>query len=285
MKDVHCRTAFISDVHLGTPGCQAELLLDFLDHLHCTSLYLVGDIVDLEALERRPWWHASHSAVLSRLRRLASDGTRLIYIPGNHDAPMRALAGLSIGDWLSIEHEAIHLAADGRRYRVSHGDEFDDERLDSDWRLVLGERLHRILCLGHRLANRLRRRLGRGYRPYTVEIKPRIPAVRRYIEHYAARVAADTAARGLDGHIGGHIHLGQVAMQGRVSLLNDGDWVEHCTALLEDHEGRFELRPWGRTGRRAELPRLTPAPGLAESGPSPHPVASAASLTATAGEG
>ncbi|MHC1480844.1 UDP-2,3-diacylglucosamine diphosphatase [Frateuria aurantia] len=279
MKSMRCRAAFISDIHLGTPDCQAGLLLDFLEQLQCQRLYLVGDIIDLEALDRRPWWHPDHGRVLASLLRLAAAGTRLIYIPGNHDASLRALAGAEIGNWLGIYRETIHDCADGRRFRVSHGDEFDDAHLDSDWKLLLGERLHRLLCLGHRLANRLRRHLGMDYRAYTVTLKSRIPAVQRYMQQYAERILADTRARGLDGHIGGHIHLGQVTTRDGICLLNDGDWVEHCTALLEYEDGRFELHPWGR--RSTDMPPQTDtlAPPAGHSGPAPLNPASLASIS------
>lgn len=263
----HCRSAFISDVHLGTPDCQARYLLDFLRQLHCDRLYLVGDIIDLEALARRSWWHPDHSAVLAELFGLVRRGVEVTYIPGNHDAPMRALAGQSIGG-VRIALDAVHEGADGRRYRVSHGDEYDPENIGRGWIPWLGEALHRLICWGNRRVNAVRRRLALPYLPLAIIVKSHIAQALAYIRAYEQRVATAASERGFDGHICGHIHYGQVRAIDGVLYLNDGDWVEHCTALVEDDTGAMELIHWseqptalGRASRTLVLP--SPAAALA----------------------
>ena len=149
MATFHCRSAFISDVHLGTPDCKARYLLDFLRQLRCERLYLVGDIIDLEALGKRMWWHADHSAVIAEILDMARRGIEVTYIPGNHDAALRGLVGQSFGG-VRIALDAVHEGADGRRYRVSHGDEFDPEQVGRRWMLHLGEAMHRFICWSNR---------------------------------------------------------------------------------------------------------------------------------------
>jgi UDP-2,3-diacylglucosamine pyrophosphatase LpxH len=255
-----CRSAFISDVHLGTPDCKAAYLLDFLRNLRCEQLYLVGDIIDMEALARRRWWHPDHSAVIAEILTMAERGIPVTYIPGNHDAPMRGMAGQQIGG-INVELDAIHLGADGRRYRVSHGDEFDPLHVGRTWILSLGDVLHRFICWTNRRMHAVRRRLDMPYLPLSIIVKSHIGKVLRYIREYEERVADDARERGLDGHICGHIHFGNVRPVNGVLYLNDGDWVEHCTALIEDHAGAMELIHWteqrtplGRASRETVLP-------------------------------
>ncbi len=255
-----CRSAFISDVHLGTPDCKAAYLLDFLRNLRCEQLYLVGDIVDMEALTRRRWWHPDHGAVIAEILTMAERGIAVTYIPGNHDAPMRGMAGQKIGD-VKVELDAIHVGADGRRYRVSHGDEFDHDHVGRRWIVTLGDALHRLICWTNRRMHAVRNRFDLPYLPLSIIVKSHIGAVLRYISEYEERVAADARERGLDGHICGHIHFGNVRPIDGVLYLNDGDWVEHCTALVEDHAGAMELVHWtdrltplGRASREIVLP-------------------------------
>ncbi len=267
MKTFHCRSAFISDVHLGTPDCKADYLLDFLRQLRCEKLYLVGDIIDMEALTRRHWWHPQHSAVIAEVLALARRGVEVTYIPGNHDAPLRALQGQNFGG-VRIALDAVHDGADGRRYRVSHGDEFDPEHVGRGWMLHLGDAMHRFICWGNRRVHAVRQRLELPYLPLSIIVKSHIGKALAYIRAYEERVASAAREQGFDGHICGHIHFGQVRQIGAVLYLNDGDWVEHCTALIEDHTGAMELLHWseqatalGRASRELVLP--SPACALA----------------------
>jgi UDP-2,3-diacylglucosamine pyrophosphatase LpxH len=269
MAKLICRSAFISDVHLGTPDCKAAYLLDFLRNLRCEHLYLVGDIIDMEALSRRRWWHRDHSAVIAEILTMAERGIKVTYIPGNHDAAVRGMAGQSFGG-VRIELDAVHEGADGRRYRVSHGDEFDPENIGRTWMLYVGDVLHRAICWTNRRVHAVRRRLDKPYLPLSIIIKSHIGRALRYIHDYEERVAADARERGFDGHICGHIHFGRVRDMDGVLYLNDGDWVEHCTALVEDAAGAMELIHWseqltalGRASREVVLPSSAAALALA----------------------
>jgi UDP-2,3-diacylglucosamine pyrophosphatase LpxH len=260
MAKLTCRSAFISDVHLGTPDCKAAYLLDFLRSVDCERLYLVGDIVDLEALAKRHWWHPDHSAVIAELIAMAARGVEVIYIPGNHDYQMRGLAGSTIAG-IRVELDALHEGADGRRYRVSHGDEFDPDHIGKRWLTVLGDAMHRMICWANRRMHSVRRRMELPYVPLSIIIKSHVGMAMSYIRGYEQRVAADAAERGLDGHICGHIHFGHMRPINGILYLNDGDWVEHCTALVEDFSGAMELVHWterytplGRASRETVLP-------------------------------
>ena len=276
MTALSCRSAFISDVHLGTPDCKSAYLLDFLRQLRCKKLYLVGDIIDMEALARRTWWPAEHSAVMAEVFDLAQRGVEVIYIPGNHDAPLRGLHGQYLGA-VRIELSAVHVGADGRRYRVSHGDEFDPERIGRGWMQHLGEALHRLVCWSNRRLHAMRRRLDLPYLPLSIILKSRVGKALAYIHAYEERVADDARKRGFDGHICGHIHFGHVRELDGVLYLNDGDWVEHCTALIEDDTGAMELIHWseqraalGRASRELIWPSAAAALALAPLGAHRH---------------
>jgi len=237
------RTVFLSDVHLGTPDCKAEYLLDFLRHIRCRQLYLVGDIIDLEALDEQLYWPATHAAVVGQLLRMARTGTEVIYIPGNHDAAMRRFAGRRIGG-IRIMRNAVHIGADGRRFRVSHGDEFDPHHGGKRWLYRLGDTSQQLICWANRRLNRWRRRRALPYLPLTIIIKSRIARALAYIQQYEHMVAARARGQGFDGHICGHIHFGGIRNIDGVLYCNDGDWVEHCTALTEDDTGYMELLHW-----------------------------------------
>ncbi|WP_347261696.1 UDP-2,3-diacylglucosamine diphosphatase [Rudaea sp.] len=243
MQTRRYRSIFISDVHLGLRDCQAGYLLDFLRATTSERLYLVGDIVDLENMLLKPFWHASHTAVLMELFAIAARGTRVTFIPGNHDAPLRRFAGQRFGG-IDIALDAVHVGADGRRYKVSHGDEFDCEHAAPAWLVRVGDALQRFVGALNRLGNGLRRRFGLDYRAISLGIKLRIGRARRFIEDFEARVAARAREHGYDGHICGHIHRGRVRNEDGTLYLNDGDWVEHCTALVEHHDGAMEVLHW-----------------------------------------
>lgn len=258
------RSLFISDVHLGTPDCRADYLLDFLRNTRSDTLYLVGDIIDLEALAQRSYWPAAHGAVLAEFARIAARGTRVVYIPGNHDAALRPLHGQSISG-VEIRLHDEHVGADGRRYRVSHGDEFDPAHIGRDWLTWIGEIAHTGLRWCNRNFNGLRRQLKLPYLPLAIITKSRIAAALAYIDGYERRVLADCASAGFDGHICGHIHFGNIRSDDGVLYLNDGDWVEHCTALVEDERGAMRLLHWSE--HVSELARdgldgQVPAPAL-----------------------
>jgi UDP-2,3-diacylglucosamine pyrophosphatase LpxH len=244
------RSIFVSDVHLGTPDCQADYLLDFLRGTRSRQLYLVGDIVDLESLHRRAYWPTSHARVVAEILAIAARGTDVIYVPGNHDCALRGLAGAQFSG-LRVQRFATHLAADGRRYRVSHGDEFDPQHHGRRWLEWIGEHSHRGLRWCNRSINRARRRFGLPYLPLSIATKSRIAAAMAFILDFEARAVSTLAIDDFDGQICGHIHYGNIRRIGGALYLNCGDWVEHCTALVEDGEGAMRLLHWSEC--RSEL--------------------------------
>ena len=258
MSRLSYRSVFVSDVHLGLRDCQAQYLLDFLRSVQAEHLYLVGDIIDFENMLKKPWWHADHGAVLAELFLIVARGTRVTYIPGNHDALLRRFAGQRFAG-IEIALDAVHVAADGRRYRVSHGDEHDSEHAAPAWLLKLGDVLQGFICGTNRRFNNLMRRLGFHYRPLSILIKTHVGRARRFIHDFETRVTASAREDGFDGHICGHIHYGRIHDHDGVVYINDGDWVEHCTALVEHHDGAFELLHWTERQRtlavtRGEMP-------------------------------
>lgn len=244
------RSVFISDLHLGSPHCHAEALAGFLETLHCERLYLVGDVFDLHwLLRRRAAWSAAHTQVLDALQRLLRRGVEVVYIPGNHDGPMRRWCGLVLPG-VRMRRRAVHTTADGRRLLVTHGDEFDAEvRLGGagEW---LGEWLYeRILLDGNRRWNRLRARFGYRYFSLAGFLKRQSTGAERYIARFRAAVIADVRRRGLDGVVCGHIHRPDLCEIDGLVYANDGDWVESLTALTESRDGTLSLRQIGIGGQ------------------------------------
>lgn len=237
------RSIFISDVHLGTPDCQAGYLLGFLRATRAQTLYLVGDIVDLEALRDRAHWPRPHAEVIGELFAIAARGTRVMYVPGNHDYPLRGLAGAQVGG-LEVQRRAEHVGADGRRYRITHGDEFDDSERGRHWLTWLGERVHRGLRWCNRSLARARRRLGLPYLPLAIAAKTRSGAAMDFIRAFECDAVQRLREEGFDGQICGHIHFGNIRTIDDAIYLNCGDWVEHCTALVEEHDGAMKLLHW-----------------------------------------
>lgn len=237
------RTIWISDVHLGTRGCNADMLIDFLDHVDSEQLYLVGDMIDGWRLKKRFYWPASHNDVVWRLMKRAKRGTRVTYIPGNHDEVFRQFAGLDFGG-VKIRRKAIHTTADGRRLLVLHGDEFDAITLAHRWVALIGDSAYTALMVVNRWVNAARRRLGLPYWSLSKHAKAKVKNAVAFISHFEEVVAHAAGSRGVDGVVCGHIHTAEIRTIGDVAYYNDGDWVEGCTALVEHFDGRMELLHW-----------------------------------------
>ncbi len=238
------RATFLSDLHLGSPHCHGEALAGFLAQLHTEKLYLVGDIVDLLWLHRRRARFDRHqSAALQQLHRLARSGTQIYYIPGNHDRPLRELCGLVLPR-MTVRREMVHRGADGRRYLVTHGDDFDGEVQHGGWHEWLGDQLYDVILAGNRLTRELRGRMGLGYWSLADFIKRQSTLAERYIERYVEACVAAAEARALDGVICGHIHRPALEVRRGVIYANDGDWVESQTVLSEDANGGLTLSRW-----------------------------------------
>ena len=248
-----CRAAFISDIHLGTRGCQAERLLDFIRVLDCETLYLIGDIVDGWKMRTGWYWPQSHNDVVQKVLRLARKGVRVIYVPGNHDERVRDFCGVHFGG-VEVMRDAIHQAADGKRYLVTHGDEFDGIVQHARWLAFAGDWGYRLLLAANTGLNRALHRLGFGYWSLSAYVKVKVKNALQFIENYEIAVADEARRRGVDGVICGHIHKAEMRDIDGVAYINDGDWVESCTAVVEHADGRFEIIDWtkGRLkGRRA----------------------------------
>mgnify|MGYP001627781152 CR=1 FL=1 len=253
------RSVFISDVHLGTPDCQADYLLDFLNKVQCDTLYLVGDIVDLIAMQRRVHFTRSHEAVVHRLLAIAASGTRVVYVPGNHDEFMRRFCGQTISG-VELHQKIIHTTADGRRFMVCHGDQFDQVVRCSPLMLLVGDRAHGLLLRLNRWFNAWRRLQGKPYWSLAAWLKGRIGKARTFIRRF--ELAALTAAEkgNYDGFICGHIHSAGFLRSQDGLYCNDGDWVEHCTALVENDDGKLELLHWSEQPSIIATEPLAPAP-------------------------
>ncbi|MBC7505415.1 MAG: UDP-2,3-diacylglucosamine diphosphatase [Sandarakinorhabdus sp.] len=251
------RTVWISDTHLGTAGCNAELLHDFLHSIKPDTLYLVGDFIDGWRLKRGWYWPARHNDIIRRVLKLANKGTRVVYIPGNHDEAARDYCGLAFGG-VEIMAEAIHTTADGKRFLVLHGDEFDGVVLYARWLAFLGDKAYSVLLRMNVWFNAARRQFGLPYWSLSAYIKHRVKNAVAFISHYEEVVAHAALERGLDGVICGHIHSAEIRDFGGVIYMNDGDWVESCTALVEHFDGRIEIIDWAK--RTAALQRAASVP-------------------------
>lgn len=253
------RTVFISDIHLGTRGCKADYLLDFLRHTDCETLYLVGDIFDGWRLKRTWYWPQAHNDVVQKLLRKVRKGMRLIYVPGNHDEVLRGYLGMHFGG-VEVTKQAIHETADGKRLLVIHGDEFDGVVKYARWLALLGDWAYVTMLEVNTWFNFLRRKLGFGYWSLSAYLKHRVKNAVQFIGNFEQAVVDEAKRHGVDGVVCGHIHSAEMRMIDGVLYVNDGDWVESCTAVVEHMDGRLEILPWAEP--RA-LPMLKPVSAAA----------------------
>ena len=251
------RCIWISDLHLGTPGCKADYLLDFLRHNECDQLYLVGDIIDGWQLKRRWYWPQTHNDVMQKVLRKARKGTRVTYVVGNHDEALRQFLGYSFGE-IPIVEEAEHVLADGRRLLVVHGDRFDAVVQRAKWLALLGDQLYVLILQANHWYNHLRARFGLGYWSLSQYLKQRAKNAVSYISDFETAVAREARERGFDGVICGHIHQAAIRDIEGILYCNDGDWVESLTALVETREGKLEIVEWRKTGSAATSLALRP---------------------------
>jgi UDP-2,3-diacylglucosamine pyrophosphatase LpxH len=237
------RTLFISDVHLGAKGCQAERLLDFLRHHDADVIYLVGDIVDGWQLRSSWYWPQAHNDVVQKLLRKARKGARVIYVPGNHDEFLRGYYGTHFGG-VEVADTALHITADGKRYLVIHGDHFDLVVTQARWLAHLGDKAYDLAISTNRIFNWWRRRLGFPYWSLSQWAKLKVKNAVNYIGQFEKTLVAEAARHDVDGVICGHIHHAVIHDQYGVRYINCGDWVESCTAVVEHQDGRLEIINW-----------------------------------------
>jgi len=239
------RSIFISDVHLGTRGCRSDFLADFLRRVSCDNLFLVGDIIDGWRLKKSWYWDENHDEVLRLILRHARAGTAVTYIPGNHDEIFRNWLplGLEIGG-IRLRKEAVHTTADHRRLLVMHGDEFDSVVRYARFLAVLGDGAYHVALIVNRWFNVARRRFGYPYWSLSAWLKRQVKEAVKAIDRFESALANEARRRGFDGVVCGHIHHAEMREVHGVMYMNDGDWVESCTALVEHDDGRLELLDW-----------------------------------------
>lgn len=239
----HYRALFISDVHLGSKGCQAERLLDFLKHHEAEHIYLIGDIVDGWQLRSGWYWPQSHNDVVQKLLRKARKGARVTYVPGNHDEFLRDYYGTHFGG-IEVVETAIHAGADGRRYLVIHGDLFDLIVTQARWLALLGDKAYEVAIAANRIFNAARRRLGFPYWSLSQWAKLKVKNAVNYIGEFERTLADEARRHGAEAVICGHIHHAAIRDIFGMRYVNCGDWVESCTAIAEHADGRLEIVTW-----------------------------------------
>lgn len=239
----HYRAIFISDVHLGTRRAQADSLLEFLKHTESDYLYIVGDLIDSWSLKKKWYWHQTHNDVIQKILRKARKGTRVIYIPGNHDENFREFTNLRFGK-VAVLEEATHVSAKGKRYLVLHGDKFDGVVCFAPWLAHLGDSAYEFSMELNVWFNRLRRLFRLPYWSLSAFLKHKVKKAVEFISRFEEAVVRDARSRNCAGVICGHIHTPDDRMIDGIHYLNDGDWVESCTALVEHQDGRFEILGW-----------------------------------------
>ena len=252
------RTLWLSDIHLGTRAARVQELAHFLRHVEAEQIYLVGDIVDLIYMRQKPGFGGPHMQVLGLLHELHRRGTRVTYVPGNHDADFRALAGQQLCG-IPVKQEVEHVTAQGRRMLVMHGDALDGEVRHGTRLEKFGAAAYYFILGADVMVNQLRRQLGRDFYPLSARIKRRIKSANDYIERYEITAARHARQRGFDGIICGHIHKPCLREIDGVLYANDGDWVEHAVALSEDARGQLRLLDWrGNPLSEPAHPRVSP---------------------------
>lgn len=248
------RTIWISDIHLGTKGCNAELLLDFLQSTESETLYLVGDIIDGWRLRKGWYWPDTHNEVVRRILKIAHRGTRVVFIVGNHDEMLRDYAGFSFGG-IELAREAIHETADGRLLLITHGDAFDGVVLYARWLAFLGDKAYELLLKANIWLNWLRKWFNLPYWSLSSYLKKRVKNAVQYVCAFEDAVAREAAERGVDGVVCGHIHCAEIRQIGETTYYNDGDWVESCTALTEAFDGSMQIVDWLEVNRSEHASR------------------------------
>jgi UDP-2,3-diacylglucosamine pyrophosphatase LpxH len=243
------RALFLSDLHLGTRGCQAGFILDFLKHYDVDTIYLVGDIIDGWRLKSGWYWPQAHNDVVQKLLKRAHKGAKIIYIPGNHDEFMRAYIGHNFGG-IEVQESAVHDGLDGKRYLVIHGDQFDMVVRHAPWLAHVGDGAYSLALNINTVVNAVRRRLGLAYWSLSAWAKMKVKTAVNHIGRFEELLSHEAARREVHGVICGHIHCAAIHDEFGVRYMNTGDWVESCTALVEHLDGSFEIIHWADEMRR-----------------------------------
>ncbi len=240
------RAIWLSDIHLGTRGCKADFLLDFLKSHESQYLYLVGDIIDGWRLRKSWYWPQSHNDVVQKILRKVRKGTQVFYVPGNHDEALRDYVDMQFGG-ISLVAEAEHITADGRRLLIIHGDQFDGVVQYAKWLAVLGDWAYTVMLNVNHVFNFFRRKMGYSYWSLSAYLKHKVKNAVSFISAYEQTLATEARRRGFNGVVCGHIHKAEIRKVDDIIYCNDGDWVESCTALIEDWDGRLFIIQWTDT--------------------------------------
>jgi UDP-2,3-diacylglucosamine pyrophosphatase LpxH len=251
----HVRAIFLSDIHLGTRACQAQRLLEFLRHYDSDYLFLVGDILDFWAMgQRGVYWSGEMNTFVQKVLKRARHGTQVVLVPGNHDEALREYLDSSFGD-IRLYQEYEHTAADGKRYLLLHGDQFDVVTKYHKWLALLGDHSYAVVVRLNIVLSWVRRQLGiPGYWSLAGYAKRKVKSAVSFIYDFEESVVRNVKDKGLDGVICGHIHAATIKQIDGITYINCGDWVDSCTAIVEHHDGAMELVDWGVQART-----LTPA--------------------------
>ncbi len=262
---IRVRAMFISDAHLGTRGCQAAMLLDYLRHYDADVIYLVGDMIDGWRLRSGWYWPQLHNDVVQKLLRKVRKGARLVYVPGNHDEFLRDYVGSNFGD-IEICDRAVHESADGTRMLVIHGDQFDIVMRHARWLAFLGDGAYAAALMANTWLNVARRKLGLTYWSLSAWAKLKVKDAVNFIGSFEELLASEARRHAVDGVICGHIHHAAMHDRFGVRYMNTGDWVESCTALVEHYDGRYELLRWADIVREREARAAAALAAVAVSG-------------------
>lgn len=254
-EPIRFRTIWMSDIHLGTSGCQAERLLEFLQVTESETLYLVGDIIDGWQLKRRWFWDQSHNNVVQTVLKKARNGTEVIFVPGNHDESIRQFIDLDFGG-IKIRDELVHVTAQGKRMLVLHGDRFDGVIACAKWLAYVGDSLYSVILKFNQVFNNWRARAGLPYWSLSQYLKLKVKNAVNYISSFENALAAEARKKGFDGVICGHIHKPEIRDIDGITYCNDGDWVESLSALVEEPSGELRLVTWQEIMMRSDRTQL-----------------------------
>jgi UDP-2,3-diacylglucosamine pyrophosphatase LpxH len=243
MQPVTYRTIWLSDIHLGLKASRTEYLYDFLQHTESEYLYLVGDIIDLWKAKRGWHWPEINNRIVRLIMDKARRGTKVIYVPGNHDEFFRDYVDLYFAG-IHITPRAEHVTEDGKRLLILHGDEFDAVTLNNKWVAKLGSEAYDMLIVLNHWFNWIRRKLGFGYWSLSKHIKHKVKEAVSYIGNFEQAVVHAARQHGADGVVCGHIHHAVITEYEEIRYANCGDWVESCTALAEEEDGSLRLIHW-----------------------------------------
>lgn len=257
MAKTHYKTVWLSDIHLGCKDCKAEFLLDFLEHSHIDVLYLVGDIVDMWAMSKQFHWPQAHNDLFHKLLSLSSQGTKVIYLPGNHDEPIQKYDGMNFGD-IEIHRTYTHVTEQGKRLLVLHGDQFDQQVCFGPLHSWVGDLLYDFLLFLNRWYNWCRVKTGHPYWSLARYIKGKLSGANKAIARYRRACCDMARTHGFDGVVCGHIHHPEIVDEDGVLYLNDGDWIENCSALVESQTGELSLVYWPGIKQANNLVNIVP---------------------------